>query len=176
MPAPSIILPTIACERAIDELRRQQGVRIVENGYAVGNFPAEFASEALLRTLQAQACQLLLTAPRARMLGLKNNGGGSTIKLDASSLTHAQILALADPTAPQASLPALTPLPATAVDEMALKLAKYASLLPALLLVPDSAAKDWLSLDASALAHYIAHPETEMIETASAHLPLAAAE
>jgi GTP cyclohydrolase II len=162
-------------ERAIDELRRQQGVWIHESGgRSIANIPVEFLDDTLFSALRAPGQHLLITAARARMLHLAD----TDTRIDATSLTLPQLMALADPTTPQ-SLPAhIAATPASAIDSMALKLAKFASLLPALLLSesPLSHTTHWLSLDSSELQAYIEHPHIDVIQTASAALPLAQAE
>ncbi len=171
----NIASSTIAAERAIDELRRQQGIIITENdAHAIANYPAEFLTEAQFASWNSAGAQLLISAPRAKMLGL----GDTAVKLSTTGLTLAQVQALADPTADQSQLPKTKTTPATAIDAMALTLAKYASLLPALLLIPAPLPTTivWASLNASDLAHYIAHPELDIIQTASAQLPLSGAE
>ena len=161
----------LSVERAIDELRRQQGVTITENAHAIGNYPAEFLTQNTYAALNATGTSLLLSAPRARMLTLAE----TAITIDTTYLTLSQLMALADPTAEQVPLPKFSIQPATNIDIMARKLAKYASLLPALLRIPAPPAP-WLTLPANDLAHYIAHPHIDLIETASAQLPLENAE
>lgn len=163
----------IAIERAIDELRRQQGVIITAgDGATIGNFPAEFLTETSYAALNTPGAELLLTAPRAQALAL----GSTPVRIRTTGLSLPQLMALADPTADPSHLPQITARPASDIDAMALKLAKYASLLPALLLVPAPAQQDWQTITAEALAHYIAHPQVDIIPTASASLPLASAE
>jgi len=161
----------ITVERAIDELRRQQGLIIRENnGFSLGYVPAECLNAQTYNALNHSA-QLLITAARAKHIGMSDHA----VKIHTASLSFAQMMALADPTADQSCLPVIATTPATTTDEMALRLAKYASLLPALMLAPN-APKEWQSLDAEDITYYIAHPELDMTETASAHLPLATAE
>lgn len=162
--------PRLAVERAIDELRRQQGVTLTGMEMPAGYYPVEFLSAAHDPAWSA-AGSLLLTAPRARLLGL----GDRPVLLPVQGMTLPQLHALADPTLPQPPLPAAAPAPATPLDGMALKLAKYASLLPALLRLPQPPAH-WLTLAAAQLEQYIAQPEMEVLETAAAALPLADAE
>lgn len=162
---------TLAVERALDELRRQQGIIIESGNLAIGNMPAEFLTPENYPALNQPGACLLITAARARMLGL----GNTALRIDTTNLALPQIQALADPTADQSALPPVQQRTGSDVDALALTIAKYASLLPALLLVPAPPAH-WHRLHASDLATYIAHPQSEIIETASAMLPLESAE
>ena len=165
--------PHLQVERAIDELRRQQGVVISEpGGHEVGNLPAEFLDAATFAALQPHSTHLLITAARARSLGLP----ASDTRIETRGLTLAQLHSISDPTAPQATLPQLETTGASFIDSMALKLAKYASLLPALLLVQNAPLTHWLRVEAADIEDYIANPQLEIFETAHAQLPLETAE
>ncbi len=157
-------------ERAIDELRRQSPVVIYETGgKAVSNYPAEFLREMEFQQLKSPDMQLLISAARAKMLGLE----GRDVRIDASAMTYADVMAIVDPLCPQAPIANALMQSASPIDSMALKLAKYASLMPALLLTPDSMA---LRLDAADLKAYIETPHTNVLKTAQASLPIEGAE
>jgi GTP cyclohydrolase II len=161
-------------ERAIDELRRQAGLIIQDdNGHAVGNYPAEFLNEETLARLRSPQLHVLITGTRAHTLGL----AAQDMKIDAGNLSLAQIMALCDPVSDQSALPKMQPVPASDIDSMALRLAKYASILPALLLVSDKAAMaSWPVLSVQDMRRYIAMPLVDMIQTAQAALPIEGAE
>jgi len=165
-----------AVERAIDELRRQWGVTIREsNGHGIANYPIEFLTEELLTALRSPGLRVLITAARARMLGLAEQD----TKIDAEKLSLTEIMSLADPLVTTPPPSGLTTAPASEVDSMALKLAKYAALLPALLLIQDKASAattDWPTLSVSDLQHYIRKPMLDVMETARATLPIEGAE
>lgn len=176
-PSPDIEAACVAShihtERAIDELRRQSGIVLYAEGRAMGNFPVEFLSEAGLEAMRSPQLRVLLTAARARALGLPHHDAA----IAAATLSLPEIIALGDPLAAPTSLPALDAQPASPIDSLALRLAKYASLLPALLRVEESTATaSWLRLDAADAQRYIAAPHVEMVETAQATLPIEGAE
>lgn len=154
-------------ERAIDELRRQQGITLTGAGnQKTGYFPAEF-----IQTDTPEPAFLLVTAARAKNLGLP----AASLRIRAAGLDMAQRLALTDPTAPQPPLPQLATQPASHADALALKLAKYASLLPALV-IPAAPPAPWLQVDMAEAERYITHPQVEVFETSQAQLPIEAAE
>ena len=161
-------------ERAIDELRRQMGIVLhEEGGHAIANYPAEFIDETLLSHLRSPSLSLLITAARAKMLGLPEHD----LKIEADGLSLAQIQMIYDPLSAPVPLPKLVHRQATAVDSMALKLAKYAALLPALLLTSTSkATQDWLKINVSDVRHTLSNPETGVLKTATANLPIEGAE
>ncbi len=161
-------------ERAADELKRQTGILIRENAsHAVANYPAEFLDDAMLERLRSPSLCLLITAARAKTLGLPAHD----LKIEASSLSLGQIHALCDPLAGSIATPALPHREATAVDSMALTLVKHASLLPALLVADISeATQDWFSLHTNQLHDYLAMPQSNVLETARASLPIEGAE
>jgi len=170
----TITASPIAVERAIDELRRQMGIVIVgENGDALAYYPVEFADEKTLSTLRSPSLRLLLTGARAKTLGLP----GLDTQIAAQGLSSDEILALSNPLASLKTRPDIMPAPASASDSLALKLAKYASLLPALLMNAGSdATSAWLQVTAGDISRYIDAPLIDIVETASAQLPIEGAE
>lgn len=160
-------------ERCMDEWRRAQGIVIAEpGGTPVGNYPLEFLDQATFSLARTHSPQILLTAARAHALGL----GHSDIRVDASGLSLPQIRFLADPTAESTSLAELNITPASEIDRLALRLAKQASLLPALLLMHRDLPDDWLVLDANVLRLSFEHPEHGVSIASQALLPIAGAE
>ena len=174
----AIINAHIACERAIDELRRQMGIIVQHDNKQTAAFPVEYIVEALLAGFRSPAanCKLLITATRARSIGL-DPSDASAIVTDAGNLTLAQIMALADPLADQKELPKVTFTPASTAMQMMLKLAKFASNLPAMLLIEGDAMPDsWLKISDSDMELYIREPLIDIVPTAVASLPLLGAE
>ncbi|MDE3059965.1 MAG: GTP cyclohydrolase II [Pseudomonadota bacterium] len=151
-----LALSATAVERAIDEFRRQRGITIGEIAY----YPAEFIGE----NPGLRPSFLLVSAPRAEALGLPPQPA----RIDVAGMTAAEITKLANPLARQ-TLSAIKTAPASEADSLALALAKYASLLPALVVTGK---QDWLTVKATDIKHYIAAPLTGVTETAQARLPL----
>lgn len=167
-------LNLVNSERALDEFKRQSGIVIRESAsHAVANYPAEFLSDDTLETLRSPSLCLLITTARAKTLNLP----AQDTKIEAQHLSLAQIQVLCDPLAEAVTLPALQTRAATAIDSMALKLVKYASLLPALLIADAPATtNEWFELSVSNLEYYLQHPQTDVLQTARASLPLEGAE
>ena len=160
-------------ERAIDELRRQKGIVIREGDRAIANFPAEFLDEAQFSDLRSPSLRLLITSARAKSLGLAEHD----LSIEAPSLTLPHIQTLCDPLATATTLPNLIFHEASAIDSMALKLAKHAALLPALLRMDTAEIPlDWLEINASDLRHYLDTPPSHVLQTAKASLPIEGAE
>jgi GTP cyclohydrolase II len=175
----------LAAGRAVDQLRRQLGIVLQEdNGALLGACPVEGLSEGLLSQLHAlpdKRLYLLLTGARARSLGLKA-ADAKTVRLDAENLSLPLLQALADPLlvvpneVRDLSLGSL----AYAQDEsyeMLLRLAKYASLLPAMLIVESKQLpEDWVTVKLSDVAAYWAAPLFDIVPLAEARMPVAGAE
>jgi GTP cyclohydrolase II len=168
----------IACERAVDELRRQMGIIIQsDSSTTLAFYPVEFLSEAVLDSLRKAGKNplLLLTGTRARSLKLTAESS-DCFAISASTLPLSDIIAYADPLAEKAPA-AIAAANADDACKLALKLAKYASLLPALISVevaPDSfptLMSGWHKLTAADIRAYIASPLLDVIETAHAKLP-----
>lgn len=161
----------IAAERAIDELRRQNGIVIDSTAF----FPIEFLDEKILAAFRARgSISAVITPARAGSLGSK-----ATV-FDASKLSLPELMALADPTChPEAQPKDLCKdsSPSAQNDSyiLALILAKYASLLPAMLAI-QGGMPGWLAVEADAIRHYINSPAVEVVETAQAMLPINGAE
>src|SRR6185312_9338424 len=136
----SISKAHLATGRAVDQLRRQLGIVIEQdNGLSLGACPVEGLTPELLETLRAlpQAqLYVLLTDARARGLGFEITDA-KAVSFAAQNLTLPTILALADPLVDTA-IPRLNALAGTPAQEMLLSLVKYASLLPALLIVESA--------------------------------------
>jgi GTP cyclohydrolase II len=140
---------------------------------------AETATEAGLATLQNAATGqplLILAASRAQAVtGASQTHGVTALRLAPSQLTQAALLALADPTQPQSALPAATaqagPLAAPAI-----KLAKLAHLLPAMLVAEAPAHTPLTTVTAADILAYQAEATTSLARVAEAAVPLAEAE
>lgn len=162
-------------ERAIDDLRRQLGIVIkTGNGSALAVYPVEFLTKEILsalRKLPRTKTYVLITGARAKSAGISKKPTGMRIAAEELSLT--QIQAIADPLAPVIALPRLTVSPAAAPHTLALSLAKYASLLPALLVVEGKsiAPSGWQSISERAIRAYIETPNVDVVATAQASLP-----
>ena len=157
----------IATERAMDELRRQRGIVITQTGgRGIGHFPLEFLDVDTLARLKPFS--LLITAARAQALGLP----AQDTRINATALTLADMHSIADPLYPVPA--AVTGIAASATDSLALRFAKQAALLPALLLVESSTS--WLTLDAVELQQAMEYPIYDLIQTAEAQLPIAGVE
>lgn len=171
----------LAAGRAVDQLRRQLGIVLQEdNGALLGACPVEGLTPGLLGQLRAlPGCRLhvLLTGARARSLGLDAKEA-RTVRLDAEDMLFPALQALADPLADAAPPPPETGLlPITASHDMLLTLAKYASLLPAMLTVEsDKLPESWRRIRMIDVAAYWAAPSLDMVKLAEARLPVHAAE
>ena len=169
----------LATARAVDQLRRQLGIVLQEDdGVLLGAVPIEGLTPGLLRQLQIlpeKRLHLLLTSARAHSLGI-DIGSQALLRIDAQNLSLPTLLALADPlnTSP---LPEIKPLPATPSQQMLLSMAKYASLLPAMLTVESNALpQDWLPVIAADVASYWAAPQLDIVPLAQAKMPMEGAE
>jgi GTP cyclohydrolase II len=168
----------IACERAIDELRRQMGIIIqIDAASMMAFYPVEFLSEGLLNDVRRNGKNplLLLTGTRARSAKLAGQSG-DCFAIEAATLSLADMLVYADPLSEKAPA-AATNANGNEVCTLSLKLAKYASLLPALIAVeisPDTLPplmRNWHKLAAQDIRDYIASPLLDVVETAHAKLP-----
>lgn len=163
----------LAAERAVGELRRQQGIGLRLPAGSACLYPAEFVTEEQWESWKDRAPKLVVTPARAQSLGLACDG--KAVCLDIAGLPLPGLLALADPLLPPpSSLPPSRP--ALPMQAQALALAKHAALLPALLWIEMPPPEGWLSLDGAALADYLSRSQIELIETAQARLPIAAEE
>jgi len=171
---PDIITKShLATARAVDSLRRQLGIVLQEdNKPPLGVVPVEGLTIGLfskLQALPAKRLQLLLTGARARMLGLDTQA--RTVRIDVQNLTLPDLLALADPL--------ITPAPKVAIEtatsshDRLLFMAKYASLLPAMLTIEStSLPEDWLRVSISDINTYWAKPPLDIVPLARAAMPV----
>lgn len=166
------ILSHIMAERATDELRRQIGI-VVQSDRSMAAFPVEFLHEEILTAFQSlPSVNLLLTAARAQSLGMEIPA--KTVRIRAGELSLSQLQALADPLA-QGERPKVNAAAAADNQHRLLQLAKYASLLPALLVAESDAPTfmpHWLRISGDAIRDYIDNPLIDSIETSHAALPL----
>jgi GTP cyclohydrolase II len=185
-----------AVERALAELRRACPVLLTRAGSgeaALVLAAEESGAESLdrLAALGAKQPLLLLTARRARALGLAPDALGEEIAaLAPEELTEARLAELVDPTSAASArtptacslAPGLLPLARSAVE-----LTKLAHLLPAALLAPLPAmrgeeAPDWahrhdlLAVEAEAVARYRLESARRLTIVAEARVPLVGAE
>jgi len=169
----------LATGRAVDQLRRQLGIILQEDGgKLVGACPVEGLTSAILlhlRTLPDCRLHLLLTGARMRSLGIDTKA--RTVCLGAEKLSLPDLQALADPLM-KAPIPGdIKILPATASQEVLMTLVKYASLLPGILVVEsDALPTDWLQVTVSDVATYWADPPLDIVPLAQAKLPIQGAE
>lgn len=176
----------LAAARAVDELRRGQPVLIRDGAIALAALAVELADDASLAAFEAGRGRsgLLITGQRAALLHLVNQraaaGMPAVLVHRAPWMDLANALAAADPVRDLAS-PLKGPYEtadlggAGAAAEAALRLAKLAGLLPALLVLSDPVADaDWLAVDAGDVASF-AHAASLRIVT-RARLPLEGAE
>ena len=164
-----------ATGRAVDQLRRQLGIIFQQdNGELLGACPIEGVTENLLFSLHKNRLSLLLTGARARSLGFDSKGA---ICIDAQNLPLAALWALADPLTDEKTIPKVTFSPATPSHDILLMLARYASLLPALLIVEsDALPDDWLHVAEKDVRAYWDAPPIDMVPLAEASLPIEGAE
>lgn len=177
----------IATERAIDELRRQLGV-VIHTGpdSTIVVFPVEFADSTLFADMKkaADAFTVLLTASRVkttRLIDSSIESQTTAFACDAKNLSLSDAVSLANPLS-ENPLPNVTPSSATAAQQYALQLAKYAALLPAMLCaeIQTSAlpafVDQWYHLHAEAIDTYSKQPLLDVIEMSEAALPIDAIE
>lgn len=165
--------------RAVDQLRRQLPIVLEENnGKAVGVYPVEGLTEAVATGLRIpqSTLSLLITGIRAGYLGL-NTKNTATACIDAQNLSFAEIQTLADPLAGETPIPTISLLPQIVTHEAAMRLAKHASLLPALLLIENAEfPADWLRVTTNDIAAYWAAPPIDIVPVTQASLPIEGAE
>lgn len=172
-------------ERALAELRAGRPVRLEpEAGPALLVLPAEGVEPAALAALgtaetgvRRPGLLLVVTATRARFLGLAG-AGGEAAAIDASGLGAAEIAVLADPTRPQqrpvdALPPALVPPPG---GSAALELLKAARLLPAALVVPAGETRPAATVDEAAVRRFREEAVAQLVRVAESAVPLLDAE
>jgi len=167
----SISQAHLATGRAVDQLRRQLGIIFQEdNGALLGACPIEGLTPGLLAQLPPNR-SLLLTTARARSLGFDTQNA-KIVRINATHLSLSELQSLADPLADK-TLPDIDLLPVTPSHETLLTLAKYASLLPAMLTVESAPfPADWLRVSASDVAAYWAAPPLDIVPLTQAALPM----
>lgn len=171
----------LATGRAVDQLRRQLGIVFVQSdGTPLGGCPVEGLTPSLLKQLQAlphAQLQLLVTTTRARTIGFDLPDNTQLVSLHANDLSLAELQAIADPVINNVTIPELHLLPVNHSHEMLLSMAKYASLLPAMLVIgADCFPENWLSVSAADLAAYWEAPPLDMVPLVEAALPIEGAE
>lgn len=168
----------LQCERAIDELKRQEGLIIQKDNKKLGVFPVEFLRKDVYAALTAKKgikLSLLLTPSRAKSLGLKLKAGE---RIALKGLGFDEMMGLSDPTYPLPKLIKKLDFVDGAKSTFAnmLILTKHASVLPALLVIEGKIPGEWLSLPVKALEHYMRDPKIDAVQTAIAQLPIYGAE
>jgi GTP cyclohydrolase II len=140
---------------------------------------AETATAAGLAALHSAAAGpplLVLAASRAHAItGAAQTHGVTALQLPPGHVTPAMLLALADPTQPQAGVPAALA-QAGPLAAPALKLAKLARLLPAMLVAEAQPGVPFTAVTAADLLAHQAEATTTLARVAEADVPLAEAE
>lgn len=170
----------LATGRAVDQLRRQLGIVLEDtSGQRIGACPLEGLTPKLLAGLGAlpkKRLGILLTAARARRVKLDPKQS-PVAYVDVQGWPLSAIQALADPLAPAEPVPKAKTLPTHPAHETLMTLAKYASLLPALLVVEsDFLPEDWLPVTRKDIEEYWAAPPLDMVPLVGASLPVIGAE
>jgi GTP cyclohydrolase II len=163
--------------RAVDQLRRQLGIVFEENnGRLLGACPIEGLTPAAFSSLPKKQLRLLLTGTRARHIGLITNAARVAC-IDVGKLPLQTLQALADPLLKPKKFAKIKTVETRPSHETLMTLAKYASLLPAMLIVKAKTfPKDWLRVSAADVAKYWADPPLDMVKLVETALPIEGAE
>jgi GTP cyclohydrolase II len=166
----------LAAGRAVDQLRRQLGIVLEEDsGTWLGAVPIEGLTPELYQQLQKTRPCLLITGARARGLGMKTTD--VTVRVDVDDLPLPTLLAFADPLNDQPIPKNIKTLPTSPSHDMLLTMAKYSSLLPAMLVTEnDTPPANWLRVKMADVVAYWAAPPLDIVTLAQAALPIAGAE
>lgn len=165
--------------RAVDQLRRQLPVVLQEhNGRSLAAYPVEGLSDAVLADIRKNSKNqtLLLTNARAKWLGIAAKN--ETVScISAQNLSHSQILACADPLSDIPAPPGLSPELTGTLHEAAMRLAKHAFLLPALLMIEqETFPESWLRAQVDDVMAYWNKPPLDIVPVTEARLPIRGAE
>lgn len=158
--------------RAIDDMRRHLGFAMSSKDGVRSFLSIEFIDNNMKLP---KARMAIITGSRAHYLGLAKEKS-EAFAVDASGLSAAQCAFLADPLAVKTALPPLAGRVAGETEILALKLAKQASVLPALLAMEGVFSSQWQTVPLEEARRYIEHPPIEVVETARAKLPIEGAE
>lgn len=161
----------IAAQRAMDDLRRGLGFAVPQPGGFTLFFPIESLDNQAFSSLPAGGRSVILTGARAEYLRL-NGKSPAAVAADASALSHGQIRRLADPLAENGEGFDLSIRAAGEIEQLALVLAKHASLLPALLAVETKSDMGCQIVSAAEIRRHARNPVAEAVETARARLPI----
>ncbi len=126
-----------------------------------------------LKKLPGAKLRVVITGARAKSLSLAKTSA-ATLSLDAQKLSLDQMRFFADPLAKPVRSP-VAARKAGKEDALAIMLVKYASLLPALLIIEAkhiARLLPWQNVAVSDIEHYMQTPIIEMNETARAQLPI----
>ena len=161
----------LARARATHEMQLQQPLRLEDDGCALGvTFPAEFLDEASWKKIQPLSPQLLLSAARAKVIGVKPLHGVTVI--DASTLSLQQVWAWAAGT--PNTLPPATPLASPIFGKELVTMAKQAGIIPALIWIPAAEYfPEAMALEIAALRFV---PPVELVRGETVSLPIEGAE
>lgn len=190
----------LAAGRAVDQLRRQLGIIFIDGNQIIGACPVEGLTPAVFAQIKAlpnAKLSLLITGARAKSLGIESDNN-EPVRLDAGAMALPEILALADPSTPkkpqnnsekmgeksnlirenaQTIAKKLAENTPANRDARLLHLAKYASLLPALLLVESKTfPAHWIEVKSADMDSYWNNPPLDIVELAQATLPIKGAE
>ena len=166
-------LDQIAVERAISEMRSGRPVLLTSGRTAGIAICVEALTPALVPPLEALAkknARLVLPAPRLRRLGVERTEPG-LIALPRLDLARIELLALEVGSRVDAPVATLT-----SIDRAALDLARYALVLPAVIVVPVSgkavAEQDLTRVSATQIAAFREHTLRELHIVGRAPVPL----
>jgi len=172
-------------ERAADELRRGQPVVVTGEAGALLVLPLELANTPALAHFDAMAGESFVMLTNNRAMSLKVAGEDwAAVRLERPTwMTAEDMVALADPTLDLAN-PLKGPYsrinhPSTALDEAAVKMVKWARLLPAVLAAEVAGAEafpDQVAVDADEILNADFTQAAALRQVASARVPLAGAE
>jgi len=155
-------------QRALAELRRGAAVRLTGLGATLFVRAAETSGADF-----QDGAVLLLAASRAALLSITPDPvDGPVVALNIPA--RSDLRALADPSLVQRGIGELCPTTPPPLSAAALRLAKHGRLLPALL-VETVADDDIVSVDVAEIDAYPAHLAADLMEVASATVPLATA-
>lgn len=180
----------LAVERAIHELRRGRAVRLLGESSAALAVAVETLSPRVFRALHPLSgghASLVITGRRAQAIGLPETAEDAVAIPLPDGLDLARLKALAGTETGRTQVPdlsaaaregaGLTAQPAGELAELALRLAKHAKLLPAILVVPETggaaAPSHLIAVDAAAARTFQLPAAIEMHRVSEARVPLA---
>lgn len=167
----------IAVERAMHEIRQGRPVRVKSGADSLVLASPETADfEALKKLTQGKPLTLVITAMRARRLGLKLADALPVRLALGAAVTGDEVQAIINPLL-SVNVKTETDANISALDGVALQLAKEARLLPAMLLLPacSETSFDVLEVEAAAIRSYQEALAAQIEPVSEARVPLAQA-